>query len=144
MTDSHQSVQQVNEDDEVVYTSRILSMTPSTDLSLHCLGHVIVIDKNKSDWQIAKRRDDAYIPRMLAMTVVTSKLQASAAIMTPPGRPSTRKLDNTCGDKPALIASHALDIVTPDPFASCGHATQMQATALTCMCVIARKRGACF
>ncbi|KAA6429293.1 MAG: hypothetical protein FRX49_00688 [Trebouxia sp. A1-2] len=40
-------------------------------------------------------REERCSPRMLAMTVVTSKLQASAAIMTPPGRPSTRKLDST-------------------------------------------------
>ncbi len=44
-------------------------------------------------------------PSMLAMTVVTSKLQASAAIMTPPGKPSTKKLDNTWGDTPLQMAS---------------------------------------
>ncbi len=56
---------------------------------------------------------------MLAMTVVTSKLQASAAIMTPPGRPSTRKLDSTCGDTPLQIAAHtdALFTSTVWPFA---------------------------
>jgi hypothetical protein len=43
---------------------------------------------------------------MLAMTVVTSKLQASAAIITPPGRPSTRKLDSTWGDTPLQMAAH--------------------------------------
>ncbi len=37
----------------------------------------------------------ADVPKILAMTVVTSKLQASAAIMTPPGRPNTRKLEST-------------------------------------------------
>ena len=53
------------------------------------------------------------------MTVVTSKLQASAAIMTPPGRPSTRKLDSTCGDTPLQMAAHtdALFTSTAWPFA---------------------------
>ena len=46
------------------------------------------------------------------MTVVTSKLQASAAIMTPPGRPRTRKLDSTGGDTPVQIAAHTDALVT--------------------------------
>lgn len=65
------------------------------------------------------------IPRMLAMTVVTSKLQASAAIMTPPGRPNTRKLDSTWADKPDLTATHALAKVTPEQDPSCSHAMQV-------------------
>ena len=65
------------------------------------------------------------IPRMLAMTVVTSKLQASAAIMTPPGRPNTRKLDSTWADKPDLTATHALPKVTPERDPSCSHAMQV-------------------
>lgn len=64
-------------------------------------------------------REERCSPRMLAMTVVTSKLQASAAIMTPPGRPSTRKLDSTCGDTPLQMAAHtdALFTSTAGPFA---------------------------
>ena len=46
------------------------------------------------------------------MTVVTSKLQASAAIITPPGRPNTRKLDKTWGDIPLQMASHTEALVT--------------------------------
>lgn len=73
----------------------------------------------KTQYASMADRKEHCSPRMLAMTVVTSKLQASAAIMTPPGRPSTRKLDSTCGDTPLQMAAHtdALFTSTAWPFA---------------------------
>lgn len=54
----------------------------------------------------------ATIPSTLAMTVVTSKLAASAAIMTPPGIPNTRNLASTAGLTPCLIACPTVATVT--------------------------------
>ena len=52
------------------------------------------------------------VPSTLAMTVVTSKLAASAAIMTPPGMPKTRNLASTAGLTPCLMACPTVATVT--------------------------------
>lgn len=67
-------------------------------------------------------------PRMLAMTVVTSKLQASAAIMTPPGSPSTRKRVSASGAMPCQIAVVTVALVT------CGLVTITSCNAATRLC----------
>ncbi len=52
------------------------------------------------------------LPSTLAMTVVTSKLAASAAIITPPGRPRTRNLASTLGVTPRWMACITVKRVT--------------------------------
>lgn len=55
-----------------------------------------------------------YIPRTLAMTVVTSKLAASTPIMTPPGSPKAKNLVMTLGETPCRTAAMAEAYVTSD------------------------------
>ena len=55
-----------------------------------------------------------YIPKTLAMTVVTSKLAASTPIMTPPGSPKAKNLVMTLGETPCRTAAMAEAYVTSD------------------------------
>ena len=65
------------------------------------------------------RRAVANAPRTLAITVVTSKLAASAAIITPPGMPKTRNLASTAGLTPCLMACPTLATVTAGVSCTC-------------------------
>ena len=57
-------------------------------------------------WYIIARRQS--IPRKPAIAVVMSKLAASAAMSTPPGRPMDVKRIRYRGARPALIAAPVL------------------------------------